>query len=281
MFVILLICSPVHAQTNYEILLGNDFKEFNLITHPLLSVPDSEKFKNINKAYDIMLNVLENYPSSITACSMLDLIEGGILWDKDKIMLEKYQKLKDKCMNNLDDPNTNSAEKLMFMRIAADIEYVLTSGNEKELNNMSIKCNAGLLKMKNECTNPDYAALAHIALSRGADEKGNVEFIQKYPEHPYVQCAEQNLITIKYYWTENPDYNKYISETEKLCEKYKENYMPGGYSSEIGLYIFYIGIYHRMKDREKVLYYLKLLKEKAPDNDSFLNFETIYNKEKK
>lgn len=275
--IIILASFPAYAQTNYEVLLGADFKEFKAIIHPQLNIPIEEKYKNVNKAYDIMLNIMENYPRTITAGVMINLVRGSIQWSRDKIMIEKYQKLKNKCVDNLDDPNTDMAEKLMFMLIAPEIEYELIN-DKTQLNNISTKCNEGLLKMKNECINSDYVALAHISLSRGSDEKGNIEFIQKFPDHPYVQSAEQNLLTIKYFWINNRDYNKYISETEKLCEKYKNCYLPGGYDSEIGLYAFYVGMYHLMKEKDKVLYYLNKLKEKAPDNEVFLDFERMYNK---
>lgn len=246
---------------DYEILLKDKYLKFYEIIERK-NVSDFDLHKDIHIAVEMLEEVIKQYPRTRTAEDMLDMISHSIYWGNDPVMRDKYEKMKEKYLNTLDDPDTEQAEKLIFMVIAPWLEYEFTV-NEKAMEKISILCNKGLHKMKDYCTNEDYAALALIEASKIDRKKYLNEFKEKYPNHPLISVAESYIKRQNFYDTN--DYNEYIQATEKKYEKYKDEILPGGTSAEIGLYHFYTSIYYLMGDKEKTLKYYNIIKEKASD----------------
>ena len=170
--------------------------------------------------------------------------------------------MKEKYLDTLDDPNTEPAEKLIFMVVAAQLEYQFTLNSHSHAKVSSL-CNKGLIKMKDYCTNEDYAALALIEASKIDRKKYLNEFKEKYPNHPLISVVE-TMININNYH-QFKDLNALTTATEKKYEKYKNDILPGGVSAEISLYHSYASIYYIKGDKENALKYYNIIKEKNPD----------------
>jgi len=246
----------------YEILLKDKYlKYYNILNTPGYT-SDFNRHNNIHVAIELLEDALKHYPRTRTAGLMLDMISGNISWGNDPIMCERYLKMKEQYLSNLNDPNTQTVEKLIFMVIAAHIDYEFNP-NKNSYIEISDTCNKGLINMKDNCINEDYAALALIEVSKVDRFKYLKEFKEKYPNHPLIPIVESLLINQKFY--ENNDYYEYIQEAEKEHEKYKDIILPGGVSEEIGMYHYYVSIYYLMGEKDKMLKYYNLIKEKAPD----------------
>jgi hypothetical protein len=197
------------AQANnsneYEILLKDKFLKFYEIIERKY-VSDFERHNDIHVAIELIEEVIKHYPQTRTAEDMLDMMSRSINWGNDKLMQDKYYEMRDKYLNTLNDPNTESAEKLIFMVIAPFLEYEFTV-NEKALKNISIACSNGLHIMKDGCTNKNYAALALIEISKADRAKYLNEFKEKYPDHPLISVTEA-LINIDSFHKSN-DFNEF------------------------------------------------------------------------
>jgi len=256
-------CSAYAENSNeHEILLKDKYIKYYNIINSVEYTSDFDRHNNIHVAVELLEEVLKHYPRTRTSSLMLDMISGNISWGNDPIMRERYFKMKEQYLSNLNDPNTHTAEKLIFMVIAAHIDLELNA-DDREYINISDKCNRGLINMKDNCINEDYAALALIEVSKIDRFKYLEEFKGKYPTHPLIPVVESLLINQKFY--ENNDYYENIQAAEKEHEKYKDIILPGGISEEIGMYHYYVSIYYLMNEKEKMLQYYNLIKEKAPD----------------
>ncbi len=261
---IILLCAPSTQAENsndYEILLKDKYLKFYEIIERK-DVSDFDLHKDIHIAIELLEEVVKQYPRTRTAENMLDMISHSICWGNDPVMRNKYEKMKEKYLNTLDDPDTEPAEKLIFMVIAPWLEYEFTV-NEKAMKKISILCNKGLHKMKDYCTNEDYAALALIEASKIDRKKYLNEFKEKYPNHPLISVVE-TMININNYH-QFKDLNALTTATEKKYEKYKNDILPGGVSAEISLYHSYASIYYMKGDKENALKYYNIIKEKNPD----------------
>ncbi len=254
--------SYAESSNEYEILLKDKYIKYYNIINDSEYTSQFDRHKNIHIAVEMLEEVLKQYPRTRTAGMMLDMISGNIAWGNDPIMREKYFKMKEQYLSNLNNPNTQTAEKLIFMVIAAHIDYEFNP-NENAYIEISDACNKGLRTMKDNCSNENYAALALIEVSKIDRFKYLEEFKGKYPNHPLIPVVESLLINRKFY--ENNDYYENIQAVEKEHEKYKEIILPGGVSEEIGMYHYYVSIYYLMGEKEKMLKYYHLIKEKVPD----------------
>lgn len=263
LFIIFGISFPAYAENSneYEILLKDKYIKFYYLVNSQ-DISDFECHNDIHVAVDLLEEVLKQYPRTRTAYRMLSLISDNIRWGNDPVIRERYPKMKEQYLNNLNDPNTQTVEKLIFMVIAAHIDLELNA-NDREYINISDKCNRGLINMKDNCINEDYAALALIEVSKVDRFKYLKEFKEKYAKHPLIPSVESLLITQKFY--ENNDFFEDIQATERKYEQFKDIILPGGVSAEIGMYHYYVSIYYLMNEKEKMLQYYNLIKEKAPD----------------
>jgi len=256
-------CSAYAENSNeHEILLKDKYIKYYNIINSVEYTSDFDRHNNIHVAVELLEEVLKHYPRTRTSSLMLDMISGNISWGNDPIMRERYLKMKEQYLSNLNDPNTHTAEKLIFMVIAAHIDLELNA-NDREYINISDKCNRGLITMKDRCNNEDYAVLALIEISELDTYTYLSEFKAKYPNHPLIPYVESLISLQKFY--ENNDYFEYIRETENRFKQYNNIILPGGVPAEIGMYHYYVSIYYLMNEKEKMLKYYNLIKEKAPD----------------
>lgn len=264
LFIIFGVSFSAYAENSneYEILLKDKYIKYYNIINPREYTSDSDRHNDIHVAVELLEDVLKQYPRTRTAYRMLNLISGNISWSNDPIMREIYFKMKEQYLINLNDPNTQTAEKLIFMVIAAHIDYEFNP-NEKAYIEISDTCNKGLRTMKDNCINEDYAALALIEVSKIDRFKYLEEFKGKYPNHPLIPSVESLLITQKFY--ENNNYFEDLQATEKKYEQYKDIILPGGVSAEIGMYHYYVSMYYLMDEKDKMIKYYNLINEKSPD----------------
>ncbi len=175
---------------------------------------------------------------------------------------EKYQKLKEKYLNNLDDPDTDAAEKLFFMLITLLYPGEFEYDNSQSVNPKCELCIEGLKKMKDNVTNKDYAALATLVLAneRGYENTLN-EFLEKYPDHPAVPQVKLNIAS-GYGLTE--EYDKCIVKTEELLKQYGNINEPCGWTFDVTCYEVLCFCYIEKGDKTTAKKYFDLIKQKAP-----------------
>lgn len=259
--------TPVFADVNYEIELAPTFKEYYKILQDNETKDELKKNSNVHIAIDILGDVIRDYPGTLTANEMITLTDVVRYWENDDVMKEKYLKMREKFLDNLDDPNTNTAEKLLFMVLIRNVEYKYML-NQTEFKKACQKRVEGLIKMKDECNNKNYRALALCCLLY-VSRTYNDEILTKYNDHPIIFIGEQNAISYKYINENNEnigDLLTNIEEIKKLHEKYKEIIIPGGWKMEIETYDIIAYTYAvDLKDYENAKKYISMIEEKAPD----------------
>ena len=264
----IIFCSTiVFAEINYEIELANTFKEYYIILQDNDTKDELKKNGNVHLAVDLLSNVIRNYPATLTTFQMISLLDTVQFWENDKILKERYLNMKDKYLNTLNDPNTDTADKLLFMILTKNVNYVYTLNNHEEEENFNKRIE-GLIKMKDECKNIDYRALALYCLLY-ISRSYNDEILLKYTDHPIRFIGEQNAISYKYVndkYENIGNLNENINELKTLYSKYKDTIMPGGEKMEIHAYDVIAFTYAAdLKDYENAKIYLNLIENKAPN----------------
>ena len=249
---------------NYEVELAPLFREYCKIIKDEKTTNEFEKNSNTYIAIDLLNDVLHNYPGTLTLYKMIDYIGHVKFWENDKKLKEKYLLIKEKYINTLNDPNNDISDKMLFIILANHVDYIYTN-NEEESKKILKLCVECLKKIKDECSNIDYQAIALYCLLSTSTTYNN-EILDKFSDHPIRLIAEKNAITYKYYYESNYDRHLLIEELKKFGEEHKAVIIPGGWKYEIENYdnIFWnYGIY--LKEYENAKKYLNLIEEKAPD----------------
>lgn len=278
-----IFCIPVFARDSYEIELAPIFREYYKTILDEDTKDEFVKNSNVHIAVDILKSVLQNYPGTLTACEMISFISHVRFWENDTIMKKRYLEMREKYLNVLDDPNTDTVDKLLFMILFSDVDYRYTL-NEEETKKACELCTKGLIKMKDECKNRDYQALAIYCLL-SISRSYNAEILDKFSDHPISFIAQKNVIVYKYYFGDDHDsYDRHvmIEELKQFGEKHKKKIIPGGWNFEIATYDCILWNYaDYLKEYENAEKYLKLIEEKAPDYYRLKNLRDMLEQWKK
>lgn len=256
LFITILFFSVAHAQETFEttgeIYVNQLFTELqNIISSP------SEEYteQNIHKAMDYSIEILKIAPGSLAAYCTLgqyDFTLAVLFSDKAK---EKYKQLKGKYLNDLENYNDNTAERLFFMTLL----YEFDPEDDDNYSTNRERCVKVLKKMKDECQSKDYAALALTLLFCRKSEKNYVEeFIQKYPTH-----SAMPLIELENAMSDN--YQESIGKILKLAEKHKEVIMPTGIPFKVDCYSAVSSFYYEMGNKEMAQKYFEKIKKEYPN----------------
>ncbi|NMD01296.1 MAG: hypothetical protein GYA62_16460 [Bacteroidales bacterium] len=248
----------VFAQTD-EVAVNEMYKEFFATRRKINSQSGEEYHKDIVKLIDLAIQVIKTSPGSYEACCVIQSFPTSLEILNDLPVI-RYKALKSQCYAGLNDPDTDMAEKLFFMRLT---RLYVTGFEPGEAHQGEYKkCLDGLKKMKNECKDKNYRALATIALFREkAGEDCRLDFLNKYPEHPAIPDAKLSIASDYYY---EKKYQKCIEETNKILEQYKDVQMPEGWNFEVHCYESLAMCYIKLKDIKNAHKFLVLIEEKAP-----------------
>lgn len=260
-----------------EISINQLYRDMTRITFPAAEEFEKGKeFEKMDVAMDYTVEILKRNPASLEAYCALSHIRAGIKYNQAAI--NKYKLLKEKYLNFLNDPDTDPAEKLVFMAILYNDDPGVASDNLLEKNHqISVE---GLKKMKDECKNKNYAALATLVLFSERNKNLHCfEFIEKFPTHVAVPIVKLSIAT-GYIFIEK-DYDKCIAEVNKLQDQYKNYDVPDGWKFSVPCYEILALAYIAKKDHDNTLKYYNLIIEKAPNypNLSMIKFQLDGGKE--
>jgi len=167
------------TETTVEVYVNQLFTNLQQI----ISSPSEEYTEqNMHKAMDYSVEILKLAPGSLAAYCTLGQYDFTLKYRFGDKAKEKYKQLKDKYLNEIENFNDDVAEKLILMTLL----YEFDPENDKNYAINRKKCLDVLKKMKNECQNNDYAALALAILLDRKYDKYNEEFMRRYPNHPAI-----------------------------------------------------------------------------------------------
>ena len=242
-------------------------KTINLIH---LSYKDHYSEKNKSDIIiDNMEFLLKKWPSTIeTFCIFFNFTDNGF-HQNDKL-IQKYNDYINKHYNNLMDINNYTAEKLILTHLIIMTNIEGKTTKELEINgNKRNKSFEFLVKVKNECNNTNYSAIANLILLKNDRDKYRSEFIKKFSDHKMIPLLELDILEEKF--DKNP---KIIDEYSKLIDKYKNVFLPDGWSFSAECYASLVNYYRfclwngthddRINSAKIANKYLELLKQEYP-----------------
>ncbi len=228
-------------------------------------------FTKVDLAMDYAVEILKKFPYSCEAYSTLAHFRTGVSYSNGNA-LNKYIDMKKKYINSLDDLETDIAEKLLFMAILQRSNpgtSNLSGEILKKEHDIAVK---GLIKIKDECENKNYAALATKILfyEKGIDYE--YEFLNKFPNHPAIPFVKLGIATNSI--CVEKDYDKGIDEIKKLLEKYSDFETPDGWKFDIACYEILALAYAWKKEPENAKKYYDIIKQTVPN---YPNLSSIAN----
>lgn len=250
-----------------EISINELYKQYCLIAKTSIKLNPIIKEKS-DVAIDYAVEIIKRAPESAEA--YLTLVALKRIKTTDKVCW-KFESMKDKYFSNLDDPNNDVAEKLVFIRLMFMVFYDFSSVDEVNKNDR--KCFDALIRFKDECKDKGLAALATELLffKKNKEDEYRREFLEKFPGSPAIPYVEMDLIANL--WSNNEN-QKCIDEALKWCDKYKNLKTPDGYRAVLCAYELISGCYVELKDTENALKYYEMIKSEAP------NYSNLYNLKK-
>jgi len=218
--------------------------------------------ENSDVAIDYAVEILQKKPESLEAYYSLICFSNISI---DDAIIQKYVRWLDHNYGDLNNPNIDTVHKLVYIRV---LEKYITVYKNRFLGALR---HYVLLKIKRECKNKNYSALAMLELNYYSCLN---EFINNFPDHVAIPLAK---LKIAEKYCLNKKYETCINETIKLYEQYKDVELPMGYKYEIECYILLVKVYWKIRDYNNVKRYLLLIKEKAPQRYLSDNLEDDLN----
>ncbi len=254
-FIIIQFSSAAYAQNNIattvEVHINQLFTDIQKI---ICSPSEDYTTNNMHVALDYSVEVLRIAPGSLAAYCTLGQYDFTLKYRFGDKAKEKYKRLKDKYINEIENFNDDVAEKLIFMTLL----YEFDPENDKNYAINRKKCLEALKKMKDECQNKDYAALALAILLDRRYDKYNEEFIRRYPNHPAIP-----LIELGNSMSEN--YQDSIEKILKLAEKHKNVVMPDGIPFKVDCYSAVSSFYYEIGNKEMAHKYFEKIEKEYPN----------------
>ena len=239
------------TETTGEVYVNQLFTNLQQI----ISSPSEEYTEqNMHKAMDYSVEILKLAPGSLAAYCTLGQYDFTLKYRFGDKAKEKYKQLKDKYLNEIENFNDDVAEKLIFMTLL----YEFDPENDKNYAINRKKCLDVLKKMKDECQNNDYAALALAILLDRKYDKYNEEFMRRYPNHPAIP-----LIELGNSMSEN--YQESIEKILKLAEKHKDVVMPDGIPFKVDCYSAVSSFYYEIGNKEMAQKYFEKIEKEYPN----------------
>lgn len=218
---------------------------------------------NQDLAIDYAINILKKAPESVEAYRTMTIIRDIEVTEK---LRQKYNNLMELYFKNLNEINSNTAEKIILIRLILMCFYNFKS--YEEVREKDIICDEALLKIKNECKNKNYSAIALqiLFLSQSKGENRMKEFLRDFPKHPAVPYVdlELNLVSHWLNYTSEIEAKKGLEKAHKFLETYPNIITPDGPRFTLSIYGFISTFYARINDRENAMKYYNLIKTECP-----------------
>jgi len=214
-------------------------------------------FTQSHIALGYAIEIIKKSPDSLESYHIINIFNDMKFNDES---MKKYNELKDKYANQLNDIIKDLPEKIIFVNLL--LATAITKGLP-EIKEYDNKCYAFLIKVRNECQDKRYAAIATQKLFFTKNEDENTTyFLDNFPTHPAIYLVEfckiqKNLI--------NNEPGKCIAELNKWMIKYKDYNTPFGWRAIMHAYKLLIVCYITMDDFENAKKYYDILETGAPD----------------
>jgi len=229
-------------------------------------------------AYQNVKKLVTKWPDSIyTFQALAYLNPGGIAFNSvidnssSKNLYHEYNELMQKYYSDINNVNVNTAEKLLLMHFMVNDIFGGSVDNQE-------KCYKILIKMKDECNDKNYAALATLELFQLYPKQYQLEFIKKFPTHPAIPYVELERLMYEIYYGD-----KNINDYDKFIEKYKNLQSPDGWNFKVDCDAALFYTYYRVNN-SIASKYLKILQKECPyyplkerqRNKIYSNFSTYF-----
>lgn len=233
------------------------------------NISESEKWKNISSAISGAVEIIKFDPKSLEAMCVINAINDCHNWSNDCYFETMYKNWHNKFLDKNEDVENDLPEKIIFLTTAKVAEgafiksdYILQSNTTKIFNY--------LRKIKDECSNKDFAALALWSLvGSNSDKKYHIEFLDKFPRNPANIFVKLDLI-----FSEG-SIDDQIEKINLLSKKYGQSKLPDGWNFETECNYAIGFLYAYKKDFESAKHYLSLVKEKAPNYYMIKDLQSI------
>ncbi|HBG48985.1 MAG TPA: hypothetical protein DDW90_05690 [Cyanobacteria bacterium UBA9971] len=258
----ILLSVNCNAQTN-ETSVNKLYNEF-------IKIINSKKNQDI--AIDQAIEILNKEPEAIEAYRVLTIIRDVEVTNE---LRQKYNSLFSKYFSELNDINSKTAEKLILIRLILMCFYNFKS--YEEVREKDKICDEILIKMKNECNNKSFSALALqiLFLNQQKGEDYMREFINDYPNHPALPYVELELYIVNCWINNEP--TKGLEEAQKILKKYSTVITPDGPRFALSVYGFMSTFYARLKDYNNAIKYFNLIKDECPTHPDLPEIEKEIN----
>lgn len=246
------------AQSSQEISINDLYKKAYSIVYERLDVTNLPNVDNKKapEAVNCILEIYKRKPDSLEAYYSTFLLKYII---KTRLS-EKYEEMKDKHLANLNDPNFETGEKLIFLWLIAS-QWMHNVKLEEGIDNESI--NNVLISIRDNCKNKSYSVLAAAMLSDVPllALENLKKIIEIAPEHPAVPYVMAEIISIE----NKNDPQKCIREIQILINKFGNIETPSGWRMVYEYYFFIAYVYVDVKDHENAKKYYEIIQKEAPD----------------
>lgn len=223
------------------------------------NISESEKWKDISSAISGAVEIIKSDPTSLESICIINTIRDCQNWSNDNRFRAMYKIWHEKFLNNFEEVENDLAEKIIFLRTAQLAEGAFIK-SDSILKNNTIKIFNYLRKIKDECSNKNYAALALWSLvTSNSDKKYHSEFLNKYPDHPANIFIKLDLVF------SDGSIDEQIAKINMLIKEYGQLKLPDGWNFETECQYAIGFLYTEKKDFESAKHYLSLVEEKAPN----------------
>jgi len=207
-------------------------------------------------AIDCILEIYKRKPNSMEAYFATYLLK----YLMTSSIKEKYNELKEKHLPNLNDPDFETAEKIVFLWIMSS---QWTATTKAEVREHAETAHNAMINIMNNCKNKHYRVLAASTISNVPKmaiecRKKAIEIMPDHPAFPYIMGQ---IVSLEY----EKNYSKCIEELQKLIEKYGSIETPNGWRMETEYKYLLAYVYIDMKDYENARKYYAMVEKEAPD----------------
>lgn len=258
---IMLFTTSIYAQTTSENIFSDYYK-----------MVKNNKNSNNFIAIDYAIKILKTQPCSMEAFYTLSLLPKVL---NNEGVKTKTQELKETYYSDIQNVNSNTAEKIILLTL-----LVSDSNSPEEIQENFNFFKNTLIKIKEECINKDFAAIATFMLFLDVDNKEEYYnfFKTNYNEHPCIPLVD--LIIISNYFGQK-EYDKCINDAKQFIEKYKNITSPFGWKMIMDYYNLIIFNYIALNDNENAIKYYNIIENEAPDYDNIKQLQKILKIRKK
>lgn len=251
----------VYAKSTEENEINTLYKTVKSIIYDRIDLsnrPDVDE-KKAETAINCITEIYKRKPDSIEAyCCAFYLLR----FIPVEPLKDKYNALKGKHLTNLDDPDFETGEKLIFLYLMAAPS---TWSDHSNINgkNYDQVINDCMYKIRNDCKNKNYSVLAAAELSIVPllAIENRKKIIEIMPNHPAIPYVMGEIIPLEF----EDDNEKCIQELQKLVDKYGNIETPNGWRMAMEYYYLIGFAYSNMKNYKNAKKYYKKIMNEAPD----------------